>query len=134
MAPAQETHKWSFAIPLLLFSLVCAGVTWLALYFAHEPFMPVQIATLCYFAMISFILLAWQEQALANDPKGFVRRFMLGMILKMFISLGLLFYLMSILDDATEKPFAATFILLYMAFLAFTTVRLVTRLRATSTI
>ncbi|MFZ1331148.1 MAG: hypothetical protein WAR83_03120 [Flavobacteriales bacterium] len=132
MAPTKEAHKWSFAIPLLLFSLACGGVTWVALYFAHEPFAPVQIAVLCYFATLSFILLAWQEQALVSDPKGFVRRFMLGMVLKMFISLGILFYLISILDDETEKPFAATFILLYMAFLGFTTVRLVTRLRATS--
>lgn len=132
MAPTKETHKWSFALPLFIFSLVCAGAVWLALSFADNTFLPIQIAVLCYFALLSFILLAWQEQALVTDPKGFVRRFMLGMVLKMFISLGLLFYLISVLDNEQEKPLAATFILLYLAFLGFTTVRLVSRLRSTS--
>ena len=61
---------------------------------------------------------------MATDPKGFMRRFMGSLALKMLLSLGLLTVLL--LRAPKEKLLVSgvAFAVLYLAYLAFSTVRL----------
>ena len=61
---------------------------------------------------------------MASDPKGFVRRFMAGLMLKMLLSLAVLFALLIRAPEKNVMPNGIAFAVLYLAFLAFSTVRL----------
>jgi len=124
MAPVPEARSRSFTLPLLLFTGICAGATWLALYVLDKPFMKFHVGILLYFGSITFLLHYWQERAVVNDPKGFVHRFMTGLVVKMFLSLILLVVLIFFLTQEQAIPIAIVFAFLYLAFLAFSTIRL----------
>lgn len=61
---------------------------------------------------------------MATDPKGFVRRFMGGLMLKMLLSLGVLVVLLLRAPKETLMISGIAFAVLYLAFLSFSTVRL----------
>lgn len=65
-----------------------------------------------------------------TDPKGFVSRFMLGLLGKMLLSLLMVVALLILLPRERSIPLALTFAVLYLAYLAFSTLRL-TRLSRT---
>lgn len=120
MAP----RRWSFLIPILLFTAAMAVLGSIAFYGLRLALEPLHGIMLGWFAMITIGLHLWQEHALANDPKGFVRRFMAGLMLKMLLSLAVLVVLLIRAPKETVMPAGIAFALLYLAFLAFSTVRL----------
>lgn len=124
MAPTPEARSRSFILPLLVFTGICAGATWLALFALDSPFLILHAGILLYFGTITFILHYWQERAVVTDPKGFVHRFMTSLVVKMFLSLILLVVLIFLLPREQAIPIAIAFAFLYLAFLAFSTVRL----------
>ena len=60
-----------------------------------------------------------------TDPKGFVTRFMLGLILKMFMSLVVVVCMLMLIKGDHRIATVLIFGLLYLVFLAFSTIRLV---------
>ena len=62
-----------------------------------------------------------------GDPKGFVRRFMTAMVLKMFGCLIVVVCLVFLAPRAEAIPWILCFALLYLAFLAFSVARLMRR-------
>lgn len=118
-------------LPVLLFSAVCAVITAGALHFFGIPFTWPYAVVLCWFTLVSLLLLTWQERALGPDVQPFIRRFMGGMVLKLLVSLVLLIILVKVVQGVDAKPLSSTFALLYFAFLTFSTIRLAGRLRST---
>jgi len=120
MAP----RRWSFLIPILLFTAAMGLLLWIAFYGLQQPLEPAHGIMLLWFAAITTALHLWQEHSMATDPKGFVRRFMAGLMLKMLLSLGVLVVLLIRAPKETVMPNGIAFALLYLAFLAFSTARL----------
>lgn len=116
--------RWSFLIPIALFTAAMAVLLWLALFGLRVPFGPEHGIMLAWFALVTTSLHLWQEHAMASDPKGFVRRFMGGLMLKMLLSLGVLVVLLLRAPKETLMVSGIVFAALYLAFLAFSTVRL----------
>ncbi|MEO8591577.1 MAG: hypothetical protein ABI432_19505 [Flavobacteriales bacterium] len=124
-----EGHR-SPVLPVLVFSTICTAATWLALritgYALSWPFAVV----LVWFALISLVLLSWQERAWGADVQPFVRRFMAGLVIKLLASLALLFILVKTVPKPVAAPLVASFALLYLAFLGFSTAWLIGRMRS----
>ncbi|MEO8069744.1 MAG: hypothetical protein ABI599_18755 [Flavobacteriales bacterium] len=116
------------AFPILLFSAAVALATWFALYLSGRAFAWPHVIILGYFATISLVLHAWQEKS-ASDAKLFMRRFMTGLVVKLMLSLVLLVILVVVLPTDAVKPLTVVFVLLYLAFLGFSTARLVMLIR-----
>lgn len=116
------------AFPILLFSGAIALVTWFALHLGGRPFAWPHVVMLGYFAAISLVLHAWQEKS-AGEAKVFMRRFMTGLVIKLMLSLLLLVILVVVLPTDAVKPLTVVFVLLYLAFLGFSTARLVMLIR-----
>ena len=66
---------------------------------------------------------------MAHDPNGFVRRFMGGLAIKMFLSLFLLVALLIALPKEEVVPVVIGFMLTYLVFLGFSVARLTALLR-----
>ena len=96
---------------------------------AHWPFGAAQVAMLAFLAVLTAVLHLWQENGLIEDPKGFMFRFMLGLIIKLGSSLVAIAAILLLLPRERALPLALTFAVLYLAFLAFSTVRLSARSR-----
>ncbi len=84
-------------------------------------------ALIALLGVATWLLHAWQEGQLLTDPKGFVRRFMLGLVLKMMMALLLIVLVVMVLPRALALPLALAFAIQYLAFLAFSTIRLMGR-------
>jgi hypothetical protein len=112
-------------LPVLLFTAVCATATWFGLHLLGLPFHWAYALVIGYLAGFTLFLHIWQEGAMHTDPKGFVRRFMTGLVMKMLISLFLLLAIVFLVPRELALPLALTFALLYLAFLGFSTARLV---------
>ena len=112
-------------LPVLLFAAVCAAATWFGLRLLGLPFHWAYAAVITYLAGLTLVLHIWQERSMHTDPKGFVRRFMTGLVLKMLVSLFLLLGLVFLVPRDLALPLALSFALLYLAFLGFSTARLV---------
>ncbi len=82
------------------------------------------LVILLYFAGLTGLLHAWQEDGLISDPKGFVRRFMTALMGKMLLSLVALMVLLLFAPIAIRVPLALSFAVLYLGFLVFSTLRL----------
>ena len=120
-------------LPVFLFGAVCTGATWLALRLGGRPFNWPYIAVLAWFTFITLALHLWQERAASTDVKSFMRRFMAGLVIKLLLSLVLVFVLIELLDDAPSLKYVViAFVILYLAFLAFSTARLVMLLKRTT--
>ena len=120
MAP----RRWSFLVPILLFTLAMGLLVWIAFFGLQQPLGTVHVIMLLWFAAITTALHLWQEHSMASDPKGFVRRFMAGLMLKMLLSLGVMVVLLIRAPKETVLPNGIAFAVLYLAFLAFSTARL----------
>ena len=107
-------------------------ITWCVLHFTARAFIWHHVVLLVYFTAITLVLLSWQERRAITDIKGFVRRFMLGMVIKLMGSLVLLFVLLRLAPKDITNQLTVTFALLYFAFLIFSTVRLTMILRRVS--
>ena len=59
----------------------------------------------------------------------FIRRFMAGLVIKLMGSLVLLAVLLKCAPETVDKPLTVVFAVLYLAYLAFSTVRLSNVLR-----
>ncbi|MBK6776452.1 MAG: hypothetical protein IPG74_11660 [Flavobacteriales bacterium] len=118
----------SAALPILLFSAAVALATWFALYLSERPFGWPYVVMLGYFAVISLLLHAWQEKS-AGEVKVFMRRFMTGLVVKLMLSVVVLVVLLVTAPDGYRKPMSIAFVLLYLAFLGFSTGRLVMLIR-----
>lgn len=116
-------------LPVLLFSAACCAVTALVLHLVGQPFTWPFAVVLAWFTLITLILLTWQERSLGDDVRPFIRRFMGGLVLKLLISLLVLAILVKAVDTTPLRALAGTFVLLYFAFLVFSTIRLAGQLR-----
>ncbi|MCO6481862.1 MAG: hypothetical protein J5I62_03605 [Flavobacteriales bacterium] len=107
-----------------LFTLAAGAATFGIYAVARWPFGWVQVAMLVFLGLLTALLLGWQEQAMQADPRGFMRRFMIGLAVKLGVAL-LAVALVLFLSPREQAPLLAlTFTVLYLAFLAFTTARL----------
>ncbi|HMQ75106.1 MAG TPA: hypothetical protein PKE21_01910 [Flavobacteriales bacterium] len=112
-------------VPVLLFTMVCGVCTALFVRLAGLSLHWGYGAVLIHLGGVTLLLHLWQERAMVNDPKGFVRRFMAGLMLKMFVSIVAVAVVLLTLPRAQAVPLALAFALLYLAFLGFSTGRLV---------
>jgi hypothetical protein len=119
----------AFLLPIVLFAAVCAAVMFLTLRFAAIPVSGLFWSMLAWFFVLTLVLHAWQEGGRGGDPKVFVRRFMAGLVIKMMLSLMALVVLLVVLPKDRLVPAAITFVLLYLAFLGFSTARSVGLMR-----
>lgn len=120
---------WSFLLPLLLFGACCALAIWFLALFQGRGADPVHFAILAYFLVITAVLHHWQERGLSTDPKGFIRRFMAALVIKLVLSIALL---IPILMRTPSDGFFTTgllFAAFYLAFLVFSTLLLMTAVR-----
>lgn len=120
----MATPQRSFLAPLSVFTLACAAALFFILRAVQAPITVHYFIALLYFAAITFFLHRWQENNLAADPKGFVRRFMTGLVLKMFLSIAVLVVCMLLVPGDLLVPFTLSFAVLYLAYLVFSTARL----------
>lgn len=116
-------------VAILLFTLFCTAATWFALGALGLRFAWPYAAIATWFCAVSLLLHAWQERELAGDIKRFMRRFMAGLVLKLLASLVLAMVLMFLVAD-DRKAVMIVFVLWYLAFLGFSTARLVMLLRS----
>ena len=127
--PATVQGPRAFLLPILVFAAVCAAVMFLTLRFAAIPTSGLFWGMLAWFTVLTLVLHAWQEGGRGGDPKIFVRRFMAGLVIKMMLSLMALVVLLVVLPKERLVPAAITFVLLYLAFLGFSTARSVGLMR-----
>jgi hypothetical protein len=119
-----RSRWWSFLLPIVLFTLACSLAAWGILHFSGLPMSQLHWGIISYFMLLTAILHAWQEHALSVDPKGFVRRFIAGLTIKMLISLVMLVMLLLFLPREEAAAPMIMFILLYLAYLGFSTGRM----------
>lgn len=129
MAP----RRWSFLVPILVFATTCLVVTWLVLFGLGVSFTALHGVLVAWFCLMTIGMHAWQEPAMITDPKGFVRRFMAALMLKMVLSIALLVLVLLRVENADVVPAAMVFAFLYLAFLSFSTARLIRLSRRLST-
>jgi hypothetical protein len=109
---------------LLPFSAICVVLHMLVLHQFSIPATGAQWVPPLFFTLLSLLLLAWQESADAGDAKAAIRRFMSGMVLKMFGSLTLLLVVALLLPRTERLAFAIAFMAYYLAHLAFAAARM----------
>lgn len=124
-------RRWAFLVPLAIFTACCGVLLYGLLALFSVPLSGHFFGVLLFFAAFTGLLHAWQEHAFITDPKGFVRRFMAALMGKMFLSLVILVVLLITLPAALTVPIALSFALLYLAFLVFSTLRLMRLGRST---
>jgi hypothetical protein len=125
----MASGRWSFLLPITIFTLACAAALVAILYFAHVPLVSGHLLMLGYFATLTAVLHTWQERALITDPKGFVNRFMGGLVIKMLLTLMVLLLGVVLLPKPNILHLALPFIGLYLAYMVFSTARLTGQLR-----
>lgn len=123
----------AFLPPLLIFTALCGTAMAALMHSVGTACTTLHWGTLLYFMVLSGVLHAWQERALATTPGGFQRRFMAGLVIKMMSSLTVLTITVLLLPKDRILSFAVPFIVLYLAFLGFSTVRLTLRSRTLRT-
>lgn len=114
---------------VLLFTGAVAFLCLLVFYGMQQAIGPAHALLLGWFALITMVLHLWQEPAMRRDPKGFARRFMAGLSAKMLLSL--LVALLLLLREPKEARLALGILFagLYLAYLAFSAVRLTSQAR-----
>lgn len=114
---------------VVVFSLAAGAGTYGVYMLAGWPFGLPQLALLGFLAVLTGGLVMWQENGLAKDPKGFLFRFMIGLVIKLIAALAVVAGILLLLPRARALPLALTFAVLYLLFLVFSTVRLSNRSR-----
>ena len=125
MAPGRRSPL----LPVLLFALVCAVLLAATLHLLGLPFHWAYGAVLGYLTLVTLLIHVWQERGDPADPKGQVRRYMTGLVVKMLLSLFLLLFVVVLSPKPLALPLALAFALLYLAFLGFSTARAANLLR-----
>jgi len=120
----MATRRWSFLAPLAIFTFCCAAILIGVLFLLGSPIKAHYLGVLLYFAALTGLIHAWQENGLTTDPKGFVRRFMAALMGKMLLSMVMIMVLLLFAPIAIRVPLALSFAVLYLAFLVFSTLRL----------
>lgn len=114
-------------LSIALFSIAVTVAVALVLGFFEYAFSLVYVAEVAFFAVVTWGLLNWQESSMHTDPKGFVRRFMLGLTLKMLGCLIAMTVLAFLAPPGLAVPWILCFALLYLVFLVFSVARLMRR-------
>lgn len=114
---------------LAIYSVAIGALAYGACQLAGWPFGKAQVAVLAFLAVLTGALMLWQEQAMDKDPKGFMFRYMLGLVVKLFTALVVVAAMLMLLPRAQALPLALTLAIFYLAFLVFSTVRLSARSR-----
>ncbi|MCB0792537.1 MAG: hypothetical protein H6595_06485 [Flavobacteriales bacterium] len=117
--------------PVLLFGLLMALCLAVVLRFLGVPFTGWYAALIGYFTILTLAVHLWLEGAGGRDPKLLVRRFMTVLVIKMFVSVVVVASILALLPGPSAVPLAVAFAALYLAYLAFSTIRLM-RLQARS--
>ena len=112
-------------LPIAAFTTFCGLLILIVIHLLDMPWDNSHLFSLVFFAGLTLLIHLWQERHFKTDPKGFVRRFMLGLILKMFISLFAVVAMLLLLKSENRILTVLVFGFLYLAFLGFSTVRLV---------
>jgi hypothetical protein len=120
---------WSLLKSLGPFSLLCIAAHMLLLRQVGLSFAGAQWVPPVFFSLLSLFQLAWQEAPGHASPGYAVRRFMTGMVLKMFGSLTVLLVVALLLPRTARLAFAIAFMGYYLAHLAFAAVRMTRALR-----
>ncbi len=110
-------------LPLLVFGASCALATWGLVHFTDNPFTWHFIFLLAFFPAVTFALLSWQERSTAQT-NIFIRRFMGGLVMKLMGSLIVFAFLLKAAPVEVDRPLTVAFAGLYLAYLAYSTVRL----------
>lgn len=111
------------------FTLAVGAALYAVSVLAHWSFGMPQLAMLGFLAALTAVLHLWQENGLVEDPRGFMFRFMFGLMIKFAMALVVIAAILLLLPRTRAVPLALTFAALYLAYLAFSTVRLSTRSR-----
>lgn len=112
-----------------LFTLAMGAAMYAVYKLAKWPLGWPQVGVLLFLGGLTMLLLAWQERAMARDPRGFMLRFMTGLVIKLIAGLFAVAAILFLLPRTEGVRLALTFSLLYLAFLAFSTMRLTLRSR-----
>lgn len=115
---------------MLLFGIAIGAATYALFRLAHLPFGLPQLAVLAFWTVLSAALQIWQEGGLISDPKGFMVRFMVGLVAKLLVALAAVAAILVLLPRDRAVPLALLLTGLYLAFLAFSTIRLSSRSRS----
>jgi len=114
---------------MVLFGIAVGAATYAVFRLAHWPFGLSHVAVLFFWTLLSAALQVWQEEGLITDPKGFMLRFMSGLVIKLLVALAAVAAILALLPRERAVPLALLFAVLYLAFLAFSTLRLSSRSR-----
>ena len=112
-------------LPLFLFSAFLAALIFLTVVLLGNPWHNAYLFPVIFFFLVTMGLHVWQERGFDTDPKGFVRRFMLGLVLKMFLSLIVVVAMLMLIKGEHRILTVLLFAGCYLAFLTFSTIRLV---------
>lgn len=123
MAPAKHTPAQT-AVAVLLFGCAAGAAAFAVFRLAGHGFGPVHLAIIGGWTLLSAALQAWQEASLTAGPKGFMPRFATGLAVKLLVAVAAIAALLFLRPRAEALPMALLFIGLYLAFLAFSTIRL----------
>ncbi|MBS1570215.1 MAG: hypothetical protein JST45_12375 [Bacteroidetes bacterium] len=114
---------------LAIYTVAIGALAFGACQLAGWPFGKAQLAILVFLALLTGMLMLWQEKAMDKDPKGFMFRYMLGLVLKLFTALVAVVAILMLLPRPQALPLTLTLAIFYLAFLVFSTVRLSARSR-----
>lgn len=112
-----------------LFTLAAGAAAFGVYTLAQWPFGAAEAGSLLFLGTLSGLLLSWQEKGLVTDPRGFMNRFMLGLMVKLLASLFAVAIILFLLPRDKGVRLGLTFAVLYLAYLAFSTIRLSNRSR-----
>ncbi|MBP8822051.1 MAG: hypothetical protein KBH07_00235 [Flavobacteriales bacterium] len=127
---AQATRRPLPSIPAVaLFTVAAGGATYAVYALAHWAFGTRELGVLLFLGGLTTLLLSWQERAMAHDPRGFMLRFMTGLVIKLIAGLFAIAAILFLLPRGQGVRLALTFAVLYLAYLAFSTMRLTLRSR-----
>lgn len=116
-------------VAVAAFALAVGAALYAVCFLGHLPFGAPQVAMVAFLAVLTGVLHLWQENGLVEDPRGFMFRFMLGLIVKFVMALVVIAAILLLLPRERALPLALTFAALYLAFLTFSTIRLSARSR-----
>lgn len=111
-------------VPVLIFTLFVVALLFLILTLLGISWNPVYLFPVGFFGVLTLAIQLWQEPAFNSDMKGSLRRFMLGLTLKMLISLVVVVLMLFTIHEEFKVNTVIIFAACYLAYLAFGTVRL----------
>ena len=114
---------------VVLFGIAIGAASYALFRLAHFPFGLPHLAILAFWTTLSAAMQIWQEAGLIGDPKGFMFRFMVGLVVKLLVALSAVAAILALRPRDEAVPLALLFTGLYLAFLAFSTIRLSSRSR-----